>query len=141
MRTSLSLTLALIISLALASSVHAQRIDPEFTKARQSRIQALDKGDQKAFELYTADEFIVTGPTGNVENKAQRVGRADRAQRQDPASWQDEKITPYGDDTIILTWRQAGQGGGARFLEVWVKERGTWKVAAVQITPVQSRPQ
>jgi hypothetical protein len=97
----------------------------------------LNKGDQAAFERYTADEFIVTGPTGNVENKAQRVARANRAQQQ-PTAFEDEKVTPYGDDTVILTWRQSGQGGGGtRFLEVWVKERGMWKVAAVQITPIQ----
>jgi hypothetical protein len=131
-----------VITLVAALPAWAQRnVDPEFLKARQGRIEALNKGDQAAFERYTADDFIVTGPTGVVENKAQRVARANRAQQQ-PTAFEDEKITPYGDDTVILTWRQSGQGGGgARFLEVWVKERGMWKVAAVQITPIQTQKQ
>jgi Domain of unknown function (DUF4440) len=137
MRAGLA-AIAGVITLVVASPALAQnKVDPEFLKARQGRIEALNKGDQAAFERYTADEFIVTGPTGAVENKAQRVARANRAQQQ-PAAFEDEKITPYGDNTVILTWRQSGQGGGGtRFLEVWVKERGMWKVAAVQITPIQ----
>jgi hypothetical protein len=127
----------LFITILCASHGYAQKIDPEFLKARQARVQALDKGDQAALERYTADEFIVTGPTGIVENKAQRVGRANKPQPQ-TAAFEDEKITPYGDDTVILTWRQSQGQGGARFLEVWVKEGGAWKVAAVQITPIQA---
>jgi hypothetical protein len=33
---------------------------------------------------------------------------------------------------VVLTWKQ----GNNRFIEVWVKEGGMWKVAAVQMTPV-----
>ena len=137
MRSALSLTTAVLITLACVSHASAQKLDPAFLKARQERIDALSKGDKTAFERFTADEFIVTGPTGAVENKAQRVGRADRPQPQ-PSTFEDEKMTPYGDDMVVLTWRQSQGQGAARFLEVWVKERGSWKVAAVQITPVQS---
>jgi hypothetical protein len=131
------LAAALLITLVYISDGYAQKVDPEFVKARQARTQAIDKGDQATFERYTADEFIVTGPTGNVENKEQRVGRANKPLPQS-ATLEDEKITPYGDDTVILTWRQSQGQGGARFLEVWVKEQGSWKVAAVQITPIQA---
>lgn len=137
MRGSFSVIASVLSALIIVPAAYAQRVDPEFLKARQARIDALSKGDQAAFERYTADEFIVAGPSGTVENKAQRVARANRAQPQ-PDKFDDEKITPYGDDTVILTWRGGGGNGpGARFLEVWVKERGMWKVAAVQITPIQ----
>jgi hypothetical protein len=139
MRSWFCIAVSALISLAIVPAAYPQRIDPGFLKARQARIEALSKGDKAAFERYTAEEFIVTGPTGAVENKAQRVARADHAQPQ-PEKFDNEKMTPYGDDTVILTWSQPGQGGGtgARFLEVWVKERGMWKVAAVQITPIQA---
>lgn len=137
MRRAFLVTSSLLAALIVVPAAYAQRVDPEFLKARQARIDALSKGDQPAFERYTADEFIVTGPNGMVENKAQRVARANRAQPQ-PDKFDDEKMTPYGDSTVILTWRGGGGNGpGARFLEVWVKERGMWKVAAVQITPIQ----
>ena len=124
--------------LVVSTSAFAQQIDPEFTKAREVRTEALATGDQAALERYTADAFIVTGPTGRVEDKAQRVGRGDKPVGQNPATLEDETITPYGDDTVVLTWRTSNPGGGGmRFLEVWVRERGTWKVAAVQLTSIR----
>lgn len=133
MRLSAWLSTAFV--LVISTSALAQQIDPEFTKAREARTVALATGDQAAFERYTADAFIVTGPTGRVEDKAQRVGRANKPVGQNDAPLEDETITPYGDDTIVLTWQQSNpRGGGMRFLEVWVEERGTWKVAAVQLT-------
>ena len=113
-----------------------RQIDPEFTKAREARNEALATGDQTTLERYTADAFIVTGPTGRVEDKAQRVGRGDTPVGQNTAPLEDETITPYGDDTIVLTWQQSNPRGGMRFLEVWVKERGAWTVAAVQLTMI-----
>jgi hypothetical protein len=137
MRSALCFAATVLITFACVSHASAQKLDPAFLKARQDRVDALTKGDKVAFERFTADEFIVTGPTGAVENKAQRVGRADRPQPQ-PSAFEDEKMTPYGDDMVVLTWRQSQGQGGARFMEVWVKERGAWKVAAVQITPIQA---
>ena len=133
MRLSAWLSTAFV--LVILTSASAQQIDPEFTKAREARTEALGTGDQAAFERYTADAFIVTGPTGRVEDKAQRVARANKPAGQNAAAREDETITPYGDNTIVLTWGQGNpRGGGMRFLEVWVRERDTWKVAAVQLT-------
>ncbi len=133
MRLSAWLSAAFV--LVVSTSASAQQIDPEFTKAREARIEALGTGDQAAFERYTADAFSATGPTGRVEDKAQRVARANKPVGQNGAAREDETITPYGDDTVVLTWRTSNpRGGGMRFLEVWVTERGTWKVAAVQLT-------
>lgn len=135
MRATVSFAIAALIMCAAAPAL-AQKVDPEFLKARQARIQAMNQGDQAAFDRYTADAFFVVGGTGTLESRAQRVARAN-VTRQPPAPYLDEKITPYGDDTVILSWRTSGQGGGSRMLEVWVKERGTWRTAAVQTTPIQ----
>ena len=135
MRLSAWLSTAFV--LVISTSAFAQQIDPEFTKAREARNEALATGDKATLERYTADTFIVTGPTGRVEDKAQRVGRGDKPVGQNTAPREDETITPYGDDTIVLTWRQGNpRGGGMRFLEVWVEESGMWKAAAVQLTMI-----
>src|SRR6185436_6520661 len=117
MRTTLSLAVLIICATVPAL---AQKVDPEFIKARQARIQAMNTGDQAAFDRYTADDFFVVGGTGVLESRAQRVARAN-VTRQPPAPYLDEKITPYGDDTVVLSWSTSGQGGGSRMLEVWVK--------------------
>jgi hypothetical protein len=130
-------TASLIIGILANVPASAQKLDPEFLKAREAREQALDKGDQTAFGRYTADDFFAVGGTGVREDRAQRVARANVARRA-PAVYLDEKITLYGDNTVILSWRTNAQNGEARTMEVWIKEKGLWKVAAVQVTPIQS---
>lgn len=132
MRSSRHVITTALIAFVLTPVLAAQAIDPEFRKAREARTTAIRTGDQATFDRLTADNFTATGPTGVIENRTQRVGRATRP-IVDSGSPEEEKITAYGDDTVVLTWRQ----GATRFLEIWVKERGAWKVAAVQLTPIQ----
>jgi hypothetical protein len=130
--------LVLLAVLVCASSAAAQQPDPEFTKARQARADAIRTGDKATFDRLTTANFTATGPTGTLETREQRVGRADKPQGGGgaPATLEEERISVYG-DTVVLNWKQ----GNNRFLEVWVKDRGTWKCAGVQITPIQQRPQ
>lgn len=138
MRLRYAATAALFIGAISASVASAQQIDPAFHKARQERTEALRVGDKATFDRLTAETFIVTDPTGRVENKAERGGRvAPPATPPPPAAvppLANEKIHPYNNgNTIVLTWTAQQQGQTAHFLEVWVKEGGQWKVAAVQI--------
>lgn len=138
MRLRYVATAALVIGAISASVASAQQIDPAFTKARAERTQAMRAGDKATFDKLTADTFIVTDPTGRVENKAERGARvvppANPPQGQ-PAPLMNEKIHPYNNgNAIVLTWQAQQQGQTAHFLEVWVKEGGQWKVAAVQIS-------
>jgi hypothetical protein len=127
---------ALLFVLVCASSAAAQQPDPEFVKARQARTDAIRTGDKATFDRLSTEKFTATGPTGTLETREQRVGRADRPQPGGNAALEEERIAVYG-DTVVLNWKQ----GNNRFLEVWVKERGAWKCAGVQITPIQQRPQ
>lgn len=129
-RISVMAATALIVLVSV--SVFAQTTDPEFQKARKARADAIRTGDQATFDRYTTENFTATGPSGAIENRAQRVARATRAIPDNGSALEEEKISPYG-DTIVLTWRQ----GMNRFLEVWVKDKGVWKVAAVQLTPIK----
>lgn len=138
MRLRYAATAAVVIGVFLASVASAQQIDPAFTKARAERTQALRVGDKAVFDKLTSDTFIVTDPTGRVENKAERGARvvppANPPQGQ-PAPLMNEKITPYNNgNAIVLTWQAMQQGNPTHFLEVWVKEGGQWKVAAVQVS-------
>jgi hypothetical protein len=131
-------TAAALGVLLYAPVVSGQTVDPEFTKARAARNRALENGDAATFAHHTAEKFIVSGGgRGDLEDKAQRVARH-RAQGPRPA-YEDERIIPYGDDMVILSWRQKGANGASRTMEVWVKEDGIWKCAAVQISRVEPR--
>jgi|SRR5581483_7869851 len=109
----------------------AQQVDPEFQKARQARADAIRTGDKATFDRLTTDKFTATGPTGVIETREQRVGRADKP-LPGGGTLEEERIAAYG-DSVVLNWKQ----GNNRFMEVWVKDRGAWKCAGVQITPIQ----
>jgi hypothetical protein len=131
---------ATIVAGLLSSSVaFAQKIDPAFTKARADRNAALRTGDKATFDKYTSEKFIVTDPTGRVENKAERGARvvppATPPQGQ-PAPLEDDKVTPLTKDVYALTWHATQGGARMHFMEIWVKEKGTWKAAAVQVSRI-----
>ena len=121
----------LLAVLVFARPAAAQQPDPEFTKARQARTDAIRTGDKATFDRLTTANFTATGPTGTLETREQRVGRADKPLGGN-AALEEERIAVYG-DTVVLNWKQ----GNNRFFEVWVKDRGTWKCAGVQITPIR----
>ena len=124
----------LLAMLVYAAPAAAQQPDPEFTKARQARADAIRTGDKATFDRLTTANFTATNPAGVRESRAERVGRADKPQGGPgaPAALEEEMISVYG-DTVVLNWK----AGNNRFMEVWVKDRGTWKCAAVQITPIR----
>ena len=122
----------LLAVLVCAGPAAAQQPDPEFTKARQARTDAIRTGDKATFDRLTTANFTATGPTGTRETREQRVGRAEKPQGGGNAGLEEEMISVYG-DTVVLNWK----AGNNRFLEVWVKDRGTWKCAGVQITPIR----
>src|SRR5688500_15628347 len=124
----------LLAVLVCASPAVAQQPDPEFTKARQARTDAIRTGDKATFDRLTTANFTATNPAGVREARAERVGRADKPQGGggQAAALEEEMISVYG-DTVVLNWK----AGNNRFFEVWVKDRGTWKCAGVQITPIR----
>ena len=132
MRSFSSFALVLLAAVVFAPLAAAQQVDPEFVKARQARSVAIQKGDKATFDRMTTANFLVVNAAGVVETREQRVGRADKPLPGGGGmGGEEEKVSVYG-DTVVLNWKQ----GNNRFIEVWVKEGGTWKVAAVQMTPI-----
>jgi hypothetical protein len=136
MRWLIGMFLITCTSLAAAQTAAVPKLDPEFLKARQARIDALSNGDAETFARYTSEKFIVIdGNPDEVQNKAQRIARHRAVGTQPPR--EDERIIPYNNDTVVLSWRQTGPNGAAnRILEVWVKEDGMWRCGVVQMRDV-----
>jgi hypothetical protein len=132
------ITAAVVVVLGWTSASFAQQTMPaDFLKARQERNDSLDKGDKATYERLTASGFVVTDPTGRVENRAERVARVVPPQNPPtPAPRLNETMTMYNNDTIVLRWSTAVGGGQMHFTETWVKEGGQWKCAAAHLSRV-----
>lgn len=105
-------------------------------------LAALLKGDASANERYLADTYVYTGPDGSVENKAQAIANLKSGDlKLQSASLDDAKVHIYG-DTAIVTYNSLDKGtfkgkdisGKTRWMDVFVKQKGSWRVVATQGT-------
>jgi len=129
-----------LFGLICESALSAQSLPPDFKKAQEERSAAMSRGDAKVYGRYTIDDFVVVMPDGSVQTKSDRMAAmAKAATPEQLGPSRDEKATVAG-DTIILNWISAMQGKDARFTEVWVKIRGSWKVAGAHVSMIQKKP-
>jgi hypothetical protein len=129
---------ALLVGLASSSVASAQNMPADFLKARQERIDALAKGDKAAFDRLTAAGFIVTDPTGRVENKTERGARVvPPTTAPGPAAPREkETMAIYNNSTVVIHWSTSQQGATNYFTETWVKDGAQWKCAAAHISRI-----
>jgi len=119
---------------ALESVTVATPVDPDLEAAIRVRTEAERVRDLETFARLTVDDFTLTTARGEVLDKAARIEQLRTASRPN-AVRDDDRIRTYG-DTALRTSRVVWEGQPMRFLTVWVKEQGQWKVAATQITPI-----
>lgn len=125
--------MATAIVLVFALSLSAQSPSPDFEKAKVERNAAMRSGDAKVYGRYTTDNFVVVMPDGSMQSKAERMAIMAKSKPEELGPSKDEKAIVVG-DTIILNWISSIQGKDARFTEVWVKQSGSWKVAAAHVS-------
>lgn len=127
---------AVLIGFAFGSIASAQNVPADFVKAREERIAALASGDKAAFDRLTATTFIVTDPTGRVENKTERGARVvpPTTPAGPAAPREKETMAMYNNDTVVLHWSTSQGGATNYFTETWVKDGKQWKCAAAHIT-------
>jgi hypothetical protein len=94
----------------------------------RARLEAVWKKDAVNWDRLTADEFTVVVPDGSLMNKAERLD-ALKAEKPEPDhSVQSEQVRVYGDTAV-----HRFIDGTEWVLEVWVKQKGVWRVVAAQV--------
>ena len=127
--------LALALGLALVLPIPGfGQSNPSLKKAVDARLAAQQAGNAEEWGEYTTNDFLLTGADGVVKTKQQRM--TEIAGHPIPAAPPtDDKWRVYG-TTAIRTHAATVNGKASRLTTVWVKQRGAWKVAAVQITTI-----
>jgi len=109
-----------------------QRIPAELHEAIRARDEAVAKKDASTWDRMTMPDFIVVRPEGKLMNKAERLAQL-KAQNAEPRPKPpQEQLIRYG-DTVI---RQLQDTKGTLWIDVWVKDGQTWRVASGQGTPL-----
>ena len=112
-------------------------------------VQAMAKADTAFMEKHFADEFTAIHSDGKLTTKAQEIENLKSSTlKWDSVDVQDRKIHVYGDAaTVIMLATSKGTisgkpySGDFRTTQVWVKNKGNWKMVAFQSTRVASASQ
>ena len=128
MRTMRTLKVTLV-ALGLIASAATAQTPADLRAAMGARDSAIANIDAAAWDRLTASAFTVVQEDGVMMTKAERLTQF-KAQKPTPFEPRTrDHVVRYGDAYIAryLT-------GGVWILELWVREDGRWKAAAVQVT-------
>ena len=119
--------LAILILVGLPGHSAAQA-PTELRQAMRARLEAVWKKDAVTWDTLTADAFTVVVPEGRLMNKAERLV-ALKAEKSEPFhAVRSEQIRTYG-QTVVHRFID----GSEWVLEVWVKQKGVWRVVTAQV--------
>ena len=140
--------LALLAAAAIVPAMTAAR-EPradiaELTRLSEGWDEAIVRKDEKAVADNMAEDFRQIDGYGNLETKKSFVaGIVDPKLTIDPYTVEDFEVRLYG-DTALLSGRthMTGKYDGKmfesnyRYIDIYVRRDGTWKIVSVQITKI-----
>jgi ketosteroid isomerase-like protein len=145
-----------VLLLFAAAGVRAQGARPgRLTKAERQILalnrewaDAMVRGDTPALERLFDDDMIVTSGTGNTRGKAGEL--EDTKTTPDLKTYffntEDVRVRVYGDAAVVTghaKWRINYKGRDAdnerRYMSVYARRGGRWRMVALQMTRLQPR--
>jgi ketosteroid isomerase-like protein len=142
---------ALVVLLVAPLAAHAQagkddKAVKEVVDFRNKYIEAEENRDVAYLDTILTDDFFALNPQGRLLNKAQMLENLTRPDRTlKVTNARDTHVQFYGNGSVaILTEHVTVEGvdkgvpfgGELRFLRVFTKQNGQWKVVLAQSAPV-----
>jgi hypothetical protein len=121
----------LVLAVSVATTGLAAEIPEELQQAIQARDAAVANKDASTWDRLTMADFIAVRPDARLMNKAERLAQLKSGKPEARPKPKQEQFIRHG-DTVI---RQLQEANGTLWIDVWVKEGETWRVASSQGTP------
>lgn len=147
-RVLIAAALALAASLPAAAQSRGRqtKAEREILALDREWADAMVRGDRAALERIFSDDLIVTSGNGTVRGKEGELG--DTAGATDIKTYffntEDLRVRVYGGAAVLTgraKWRINYQGrdidNERRYTCVYAKERGRWRMVAMQLTRIQ----
>ncbi len=131
--------LCAVVFLLLPLAAAAQNAGEQaILKLEQQWVDALVKADTAVLEKLYTDDLIYTHSSGTVDSKASYIDSLKTGKsKYESIERDDVKVRLYG-DTAIVTCRSVIKVNkntiNARYIHVYVKQKGVWRMAAHQTT-------
>jgi ketosteroid isomerase-like protein len=115
--------------------------------SEQNRLAAI-KGDTKVLDTVLADDWVVIGPTGEVDSKRHQEKKIkDKSLPFECIDPKEVTVRLYGNAAIVMglyhikaTNNGKSVDGAFRNTEVFTKHGGTWRCVFNQVTPLAGPP-
>jgi ketosteroid isomerase-like protein len=148
---------SIAVILAAPLVAHGQMAPAKSDKAvrevvdfRNRYIEAEENRDMAFLDKILADDFFALNPQGKLLNKEQQLENLKRPDRTlKVLNPRETKVQFYGDGKVAIltehvtvdgTDRGRPFGGEYRFLRVFAKQNGEWKVVLAQGSPMPEQP-
>ena len=114
-------------------------VEQEITKLDRELMDATQRNDPTLMQRVALDRYVFINPVGVVQEKGDT-----RGPKIESIQTEDVQVRVHG-DTAILIGRANVKGrfpdgpdisGPYRYMRVFVKQQGQWRLAAVQITAI-----
>ena len=143
-----ALLLAACGGTAPQSAAAGADIAAELTAQANRWDRAIVAKDRMAVEANMAEDFRQIDRAGNVETKASFVDGLMAPELEiDPYTVEDFDVRLYGEVALLsgrtrMTGRYAGEPFTShyRYIDVYVRHDGAWKIVSVQISPIPDPP-
>lgn len=125
------------------------KVEQQINVLADQFIEAFKKADTSFMEKYFGEQFAAIHSNGQLYSKAQEIDNV----KSGTLKWatvdtHERKIYAYGDSAVVVglassTGTVGGEpySGDYRTTQLWVKQNGSWKVAAFQSTRVPAASQ
>jgi ketosteroid isomerase-like protein len=120
----------------------------QIIKVDEERNQALQKGDVATLDRIYTDDLVYSNATGVILTKAQHLADLkSRGLNFRSFKHEDVQVTVHGDTGFltgisksVVEFHGSVSGGSRRFLNVFVKRDGQWKLAAHFEANMEEKP-
>jgi hypothetical protein len=125
----------IIIPSAMAQVSGVKAKDPALQAAIEARQKAVDTQNTAEWSKLTSEDFVRINADGSFRSRAEQI-KALTASTVQPVPTVIDRIQMFGPDAAVATQRNQSAGSGStRVTLFWVRQAGTWRVAATVFTP------
>ena len=145
MRANKIIMMALALALMPAAGLRAEDVVQQLTKVKARWSEAEKNRDIAYLDQLWADDAVFGTSLGTVVNKQQLIELIKGTDRQvDELTSDNIQVRVYGNTAVMTdhtamrgTYKGAPFGGDYRYVRIFVKQGGKWRVELVQATPLK----